>query len=102
MEVHGVLFFATVLRHLLSTRKRASARCTVFYKGFCTPEAAKVDAILFFARALNLLPLPPASGLLRLVTDFDPAVIAGKLDTRVAGVRFVSKTRVLYERGNVF
>ena len=77
VEAHGVLFFATALRHLWSTRKRASARCTVFYNGFCTPKAPKVDAVLFFATVLNRLPLPPArlaSGLrpacVRLASDF--------------------------------
>ena len=113
VEARGVLFFATVLRHLWSTRKRASARCTVFYNGFCTPRAPKVDAVLFFATVLNRLPLPPA----RLASDLRPTCVrlvsglcptcvrlcvAGKLCTRVAGVRFVSKTRVLYESGNVF
>ena len=82
MEVHGVLFFATVLRHLLSTRKRASARCAVFYNGFCTPKAPKVDAVLFFASVLNRLPLPPArlaSGLcptcVQLVSGLRPACV---------------------------
>ena len=102
MEEHDVLFFATVLRHLVSTRKRASARCAVFYKGFCTPDAAKVDAVLFFARVLNRLPLPPASDLLRLASGLRPALLPGKLCARVAGVRFVSKTRVSHESGNVF
>ena len=60
VEARGVLFFATALRHLWSTRKRASARCIVFYNVFCTPRAPKVDAVLFFANALNLLALPPA------------------------------------------
>ncbi len=71
MEAHGVLFFATVLDHLWSTRKRASARCAVFYNGFCTPRAPKVDAVLFFASVLNRLPLPPA----RLVSDLCPTLI---------------------------
>ena len=109
VESHGVLFFAMVLCHSWSSKKRASARCTVFYNGFCTPKAPKVDAVLFFETVLNRLPLPSArlaSGLrptcVRLVSDFDPACVAGKLCTRVAAVRFVSKTGVLYESGNVF
>ena len=40
-----MLFCATALRRLLLARKRASARCAVFYNGFCTPKAAKVDAV---------------------------------------------------------
>ena len=47
VESHGVLFFARVLCHLWSSKKRASARCTVFYNGFCTPKAPEVDAIPF-------------------------------------------------------
>ena len=93
-----MLFFAKALCHLWSSKKRASARCTVFYNGFSTPKLPEVDAVLFFASVLNLLPLPPV----RLGPDAGPACPPGKPSTRVAGVRFVPKTRVLYESGNVF
>ena len=85
--------------------KSGGARRTVFCKGFEAPRTPQVDAVLFFTMVfvpevdavlfftsilapLASLPLPPAAA------EPPPA--------RVAGVRFVSKTRVLYESGNVF
>ena len=68
VEARGVLLFARVLCDLWLGKKAASARCAVFYHGFCTPKAPEVDAILFFTSILNHLPLPPA----RLAPDAGP------------------------------
>ena len=97
-----MLFFARVLCHLWSSKKRASARCTVFYNGFCTPKVPEVGAVLFFASVLKRLPVPPALAPARLAAGLCRREVDGKPSTRVAGVRFVSKTRVLFESGNVF
>ena len=99
-----VLFFVRVLQRQeaqMEGEEAAGARCTVFCNGFCTPKAPEVDAILFFTSALNRLPLPPAR--LGPAAGPPPArlVVNGKPSTRVAGVRFVPKTKVLYESGNV-
>ena len=65
VEARGVLLFARVLCDLWLGKKAASARCAVFYHGFCTPKAPEVDAVLLFASILNHLPLPPAHFFLR-------------------------------------
>ena len=96
--------------------KSGGARRTVFCKGFEAPRTPQVDAVLFFAMVfvpevgailfftsiLNHLPLPPARR--RPVADPAPTRLVSPENpsSRVAGVRFVSKSRVLYESGNVF
>ena len=84
--------------------EQEEGKCTLycFYNGFCTPKAPEVDAVLFFTSILKRLPLPPAPTWTRLGPGLDLACVAGKLSSRVAGVRFVSKKKVLYESGNVF
>ena len=49
-----------------------------FLSTFCPPKAPKMDAVLFFATALNRLPLPPA----RLASDLRPACVRLVSDLR--------------------
>ena len=83
MEARGVLFFARVLFDAWVGKKTASARCAIFYNGFCAPKAPKVDAVLLFTSILNHLPLPPA----RLGPVAGPACVAGKSPGNPPAVR---------------
>ena len=65
-----MLLLARVLCDVQVGEKTTSARCAVFYNGFCTPKAPEVGAMLFFTSILNRLPLPPA----RRRPDLDPAL----------------------------
>ena len=88
------------------------ARCAVFCNGFAPLFDERVKKVrckksgsarrAVFCNGFE--PFATAAGptCVRLASGLNRLALNGKLEGRVAGVRFVPKTKVLYESGNVF